>query len=249
MTHSAAERTSSRAIPPQSRMNLSPNGTLRDQQLTLIDMSGAAGQDGLDLPERIAALERELRYYRRVIPVLARASANLGRPSREHAGELTHLTRWLTDGQRMIGSVSQILAEQPELEIRLAAVERAHRQIRDEVVQLLDDEPPGHDADPGIGPKLVSHRSLGSRGTCGADPGHRRYRVRPLRHRLVACGDPAAARVAGRWLVIGRWSGDRSELRRLVAHLSARPAEVSQGTAADVKEVRRVVCHVGFISC
>jgi hypothetical protein len=142
MTPLAAERTSSLAIPPDV--------TLRGQQLTLIEMSGgAAGQDGLDLPERIAALERELRYYRRVIPALARASANLSRPS-EHAGELTHLARWLTDGQQVIGAVSRILAEQPELEIRLEAVERAHRQIRDEVAQLFDDEPAGRDADPGM---------------------------------------------------------------------------------------------------
>jgi hypothetical protein len=35
-------------------------------------------------------------------------------------------------------------------------------------------------------------------------------------------------------------SGERSELRRLVGHLSARPAGVSQRTAADAKEVRRV---------
>jgi hypothetical protein len=41
--------------------------------------------------------------------------------------------------------------------------------------------------------------------------------------------------------VIGRWSGERPELRRLVGHLSARPAEVSQRTAADAKEVRGVV--------
>lgn len=150
MTHSAAERTSSRAIPPPSRMNLPPNMALRGQQLTLIDMSGGAGHDGLDLPERIAALERELRYYRRVIPVLARGSAKVRGPSHEHAGELTHLARWLTDGQRMIGSVSQILAEQPALELRLEAVERAHRQIRDDVVQLFDGEPAGHDVDPGM---------------------------------------------------------------------------------------------------
>ena len=150
MTRSAAEPTSSRAIPLQSRMNLPPNVALRGQQLTLIDMSDGAGHNGLDLPERIAALERELRYYRRVIPVLARASAKPRGPSHEHAGELTHLARWLTDGQRMIGSVSQILAEQPELEIRLEALERAHRQIRDEVVQLFDGEPAGHDADPGM---------------------------------------------------------------------------------------------------
>ena len=143
MTRLAAERTSSRAIPPDV--------ALSGQQLTLIEMSGgAAGQDGLDLPERIAALEREVRYYRRVIPALARASANLRPPSREPAEELTHLARWLTDGQQVIGSVSRILAEQPELEIRLEAVERAHRQIRDEVVQLFDDEPAGHDADPGL---------------------------------------------------------------------------------------------------
>ena len=150
MTRSAAERTSSRPIPPQSRMNPPPDVALRGQQLTLIEMSDGAGQDGLDLPERIAALERELRYYRRVIPVLSRTSANLRGPSREHDGELTHLARWLTDGQRVIGSVSRILTEQPELEIRLEAVERAHRQIRDEVVQLFDDEPAGHDADPGM---------------------------------------------------------------------------------------------------
>jgi hypothetical protein len=99
MTRLAAERTSSRAIPPDV--------ALRGQQLTLIEMSGGAGQDGLDLPERIAALEREVRYYRRVIPALARASANLRPPSREHAEELTHLARWLTDGQRVIGSVSR----------------------------------------------------------------------------------------------------------------------------------------------
>ena len=73
MTRLAAERTSSRAIPPQSRMNPSPDVALRGQQLALIDMSGGASQDGLDLPERIASLERELRYYRRVI----RASATI----------------------------------------------------------------------------------------------------------------------------------------------------------------------------
>src|ERR1700730_14038036 len=150
MTRSAAERTSSRAIPPQSRINPPPDVALRGQQLTLIDMSGGAGHDGLDLPERIAALERELRYYRRGISGLSRARANVRGPSREHAGELTHLARWLTDGQRVIGSISRILAVQPELEIRLEAVERDHRQIRDEVVQLFDDEPAGHDADPGM---------------------------------------------------------------------------------------------------
>ena len=98
----------------------------------------------------IAALERELRYYRRVIPVLARASAKPRGPSHEHAGELTHLARWLTDGHRMIGSVSQILAEQPELEIRLEALERAHRQIRDEVAHLVDGEVDERAADPGM---------------------------------------------------------------------------------------------------
>ncbi len=41
--------------------------------------------------------------------------------------------------------------------------------------------------------------------------------------------------------MIGWWSGERSELRRVVGRSSARPAEVSQRTAADAKEVRRVV--------
>jgi hypothetical protein len=150
MTYSAAERTSSRVIPPPSRMNLPPNVALRGQQLTLIDMSGGAGHDGLDLPERIAALERELRYYRRVIPVLARGSAKPRGPSHEHAGELTHLARWLTDGQRVIDSISRILAEQPQLEIRLEALERGHRQIRDEISHLFDDEVDERDTDPGM---------------------------------------------------------------------------------------------------
>ena len=60
MTRSAAERTSSRAIP-QSPTNQPPDVALRGQQLALIDLSGEAGQDGLDLPEQIASLEHELR--------------------------------------------------------------------------------------------------------------------------------------------------------------------------------------------
>jgi hypothetical protein len=100
-------------------------------------------------PERIAALERELRHYRRVIPVLSVPARS--RVSFQHRrGELIHPARRLTDGQRMIGSVSQILAEQPALELRLEALERAHRQIRDDAVQLFDGEPAGHDVDPGM---------------------------------------------------------------------------------------------------
>jgi len=142
MIGSAAERTPPRAIPQQSPVNPPPDVGLRGQQLALIDVSGGrgTGQEGLDLPEQIASLERELRYYRRVIPALTRGSANPRRPSREPAAELTHLARWLTDGQRVIDSISRILAEQPQLEIRLEALERAHRQIRDEVIQLFDDE-------------------------------------------------------------------------------------------------------------
>lgn len=151
MIGSAAERTPPRAIPQQSPVNPPPDVGLRGQQLALIDVSGGrgTGQEGLDLPEQIASLERELRYYRRVIPALTRGSANPRRPSREPAAELTHLARWLTDGQRVIDSISRILAEQPQLEIRLEALERAHRQIRDEVIQLFDDELDERDADLG----------------------------------------------------------------------------------------------------
>lgn len=153
MTRSAAERTSPRAIPHQSSVNPPPDVGLRSQQLALIDVNGGqeTGQEGLDLPEQIASLERELRYYRRVIPALTRATANLRQPSREPAGELTHLERWLTDGQRVIDSISRILAEQRQLEIRLEALEQAHRQIRDEVAQLFNDESDERDADhPGM---------------------------------------------------------------------------------------------------
>jgi hypothetical protein len=41
--------------------------------------------------------------------------------------------------------------------------------------------------------------------------------------------------------VIGLPSGERSELRRLVARLSARPADAVQRTTADAGEVRRIV--------
>jgi len=153
MTRSAAERTSPRAIPQQSPVSPPPDVGLRGQQLALIDVSGGRGTGGkeaLDLPEQIALLERELRYYRRVIPALARGGGNPRRPSREPAAELTHLARWLTDGQRVIDSISRILAEQPQLEIRLEALERAHRRIRDEVAQLFDDEPDERAADPGM---------------------------------------------------------------------------------------------------
>jgi hypothetical protein len=123
MTRSAAERTSPRAIPQQSPVSPPPDVGLRGQQLALIDVSGGrgTGQEGLDLPGQIASLERELRYYRRVIPALTRATANPRRASRDPAGELTHLARWLTDGQRVIDSISRTLAEQPQLEIRLEA--------------------------------------------------------------------------------------------------------------------------------
>jgi hypothetical protein len=151
MTRSAAERTSTRAIPQQAPVGPPPDVSLRGQQLALIDVSGgrSAGQEGLDLPEQIASLERELRYYRRVIPALTRASANPRRSSREHARELTQLARWLTDGHRVIDSISRTLAEQRQLEIRLEALERAHRQVRDELAQLFD-ESDERDAGPGI---------------------------------------------------------------------------------------------------
>src|SRR5258708_23060959 len=95
MTRLAAEPTFSRAIPPQSPMNPPPDVALRGQQLTLIEMSGGAGQDGLDLPERIAALEREVRYYRRGIPALGRARANPVRP-RQHPRRLPPPARLVT---------------------------------------------------------------------------------------------------------------------------------------------------------
>lgn len=153
MTRPAAERTSPRSISQQSPVNLPPDVGLRGQQLALIDVSGGrgTGQEGLDLPEQIASLERELRYYRRVLPALTRASTNPRRPRREpDRDDLTQLAGWLTDGQRMIDSISRIRAEQPQLEIRLEALERAHRRIRGEVAQLFDDELDERDGDPGI---------------------------------------------------------------------------------------------------
>src|SRR6266545_5014581 len=68
MTRSAAERTPLRAVPQQSPVNPPPDVGLTGQQLALIDISGGrgtGGNEGLDLPEQIALLERELRYYRR----------------------------------------------------------------------------------------------------------------------------------------------------------------------------------------
>ena len=152
MTRSTAERISARTTPRQSPVGPSPDVGRRSRQLTLIDVGdgAGAGREGLDLPEQIAALERELRYYRRLIPVLTRASVRPRRASPEHAGELTHLARWLTDGSRVIDSISRTLAEQRQLEIRLEALERAHSQVRDEIAQLFGDGSDESDAGPGM---------------------------------------------------------------------------------------------------
>jgi len=56
----------------------------------------------------------------------------------------------IADGQRVIDSISRTLAEQPQLEIRLEALERAHREIRDEVAHLFDGEVDERAADPGL---------------------------------------------------------------------------------------------------
>ena len=140
MTRSVAERTAARTIPRQDPAGPTPHVVPRGRQLSLIDVAEGAStdQDGLDLPAHIAALERELRYYRRLIPILTRRSV---RPSREQAEELLPLARWLTDGTRVIGSLSRTLAEQRQLELRLEAVEQAHQQLRDEVAQLFADDP------------------------------------------------------------------------------------------------------------
>jgi hypothetical protein len=119
--------------------HVAPSG----RQLSLIDVAEGpcTDQERFDLPEYIAALEREVRYYRRLFPVLTRCSVKSSRPSPEQARELTPLARWLTDGTRMIGSLSQAFAEQRQLEVRLEALERAHHQLRDEVAELFDDDP------------------------------------------------------------------------------------------------------------
>ena len=142
MPRSTALRTSARTIPRQSPVGPPPDVALRSRQLTLIGVGdgGSAGQEGPDLLEQIASLERELRYYRRLIPILTRASVRPRQASREHAGQLTHLARWLTDGHRMVDVISRTLAEQQQLEIRLEALEQTHRQVRDEVAQLFGDE-------------------------------------------------------------------------------------------------------------
>ncbi len=124
----------------------------RSEQLTLIDPSCErvdSSQDPLALPEHIALLEQEVRYYRRILPALIRAGALGGRP-RVYTGASTSLARWLTDGQRLIGSVSHTLDEQPQLEERLQALERGHRQLREEMVHLFADESDSQDARPSL---------------------------------------------------------------------------------------------------
>ncbi len=124
----------------------------RSEQLTLIDPSCErvdSSQDPLALPEHIALLEQGVRYYRRIVPALIRAGALGGRP-RVYTGASTSLARWLTDGQRLIGSVSHTLDEQPQLEERLQALERGHRQLREEMVHLFADESDSQDARPSL---------------------------------------------------------------------------------------------------
>jgi hypothetical protein len=136
MARSAANRTSSRS-----------------EQLTLLDLSCARvanGQDALALPEQVALLEQEVRYYRRILPALIRAGALGGRRPRVYTGAPTSLARWLTDGQRLIGSVSHTLDEQRQLEERLQALERGHPQVREGMVHLFADELDSHDARPSL---------------------------------------------------------------------------------------------------
>jgi len=136
-----AKRTSARTIPRPESAGPRCHVVLGGRQLSLIDGAegGSSDHERFDLPEYVAALERELRYYRRLIPVLARAGVGPSRPSREQAGDLTPLARWLTDGTRVIGSLSENFAEQRQLEHRLEALERAHHQLRDEVARLYDE--------------------------------------------------------------------------------------------------------------
>ena len=136
MARSAANRTSSRS-----------------EQLTLLGLSCARvanGQDALALPEQVALLEQEVRYYRRILPALIRAGALGGRRPRVYTGAPISLARWLTDGQRLIGSVSHTLDEQRQLEERLQALERGHRQVREEMIHLFADESDSHDARPSL---------------------------------------------------------------------------------------------------
>ncbi len=142
MARSAAERTSTRQ----------PHIVLGSRQLSFIDAAaeGDADSQGLDLPEHIAALERELRYYRRLIPALTRDCARPSPPSGEHGPKLDNLARWLTDGTRVIGSVSRSVAERRGLELRLEAIERAHRQLREEFAQLLAEDLEEHEPGPAM---------------------------------------------------------------------------------------------------
>ena len=123
----------------------------RPEQLALIDLgceSVATGDTGLGLPEQIALLEQEVRYYRRVLPAaLSRAGAVTRRPRHEATGQLA---RWLTDGQRLIESVSQTFEEQQQLEVRLQVLERAHRQAREELAELFADEADAEDTRPSL---------------------------------------------------------------------------------------------------
>ena len=154
MARSVAERTSARAIPRREPAGPTPHVVPKAPQLSLIDVGAEADADsqGLDLAEHIAALERELRYYRRLIPVLTRNSTRPSRPTREHGPDVASLARWLTDGTRVIGSLSGSVEEQRQLELRLEAVERAHQQLRDEFAQLFADDPEEHEPGPAMFP-------------------------------------------------------------------------------------------------
>ncbi len=151
MSTSVAERTSGRTLARRDPNRPGPHvvtGGRHGRQLSLIGVpeAGDTEPQALDLAEHVAALERELRYYRRLIPALARDGARPSPPSRDHGRpELDNLARWLTDGTRVIGSLSRSVAEQRQLELRLEAVERAHQELRDEVAQLFADDPEDHE--------------------------------------------------------------------------------------------------------
>ena len=146
---------------------------------------GDANSQGLDLAEHIAALERELRYYRRLIPALTRGSVRPARQSREHGPEIDNLARWLTDGTRVIGSLSRSVAEQGELSFawRPSSRRTISSATRWPTLRRRSGAARAGSCD--------APWRLAWRGPRGADRGHRGHRVRSLPHGLVASAGPA----------------------------------------------------------
>ncbi len=144
-----------RVVPSLTRARpaVKLQGRERDGETSEAPTPPSTASDGeLDRPAGHDLQAASRLYLSREQPTPDRA---LGRTNRHHSAEsprskVTRVARWLAEDQHLLDYVSQTLQEQRQLEVRLEALEREHRQVREEVACLFDEEPRQREAVPSI---------------------------------------------------------------------------------------------------